>query len=245
MSPRSISAARELAQHELGGGQRLVLLARRHRHPVVGRHAVERRHVLVGDREPPAVGGPEEGGLQQAAAEEDRVVARLGGGPDQPGASRGAGARACSAGTAWRTAARAGGRHGHLRRGLVHRQAVLVQLVEAPAVAGQRPALARRAAPGVLGVDLQVDDGVPAERVAHPLRAQRPAAEGDHPGVVAAEQLAAPPPPRAAGTSTRPRGRSTARAARRARAPARGRSPAPRRPARRPRYGRRWSCPRP
>jgi hypothetical protein len=44
--------------------------------------------------------------------------------------------------------------------------------------------------PGVIRLDLQVDDGVTGERLAHALGLERPAAERDHLGVAALQQLA-------------------------------------------------------
>src|SRR5918999_5759398 len=65
-----------------------------------------------------------------------------------------------------------------------------MQLLEARRVAGERPALVRRPAPRVLGLDLQVHDGVAGERLAHPLGLDRASAERHHGGVAAREQLA-------------------------------------------------------
>ncbi len=105
----------------------------------------------------------------------------------------------------------------------VDRRAVGVQLLEADAVARQRPALAGRAMPGVLGRDLEVHDRVRAERLAHALGPERAAAEREHRRPAGPPAAAAPSPPRARGRRPRPRGRRTPRSSRPARARARGR----------------------
>jgi hypothetical protein len=63
-----------------------------------------------------------------------------------------------------------------------------VQALEQLAVAGQRPARARRPPPGLAGLDPQVHDRVGAKRLAHPLGAQRAAAERHHPRVGGRQQ---------------------------------------------------------
>jgi hypothetical protein len=64
-----------------------------------------------------------------------------------------------------------------------------VERGEALGVAGERPAVVRGAPPGLLGLYLEVDDGVCSERVAHALRAERAPAQRDHAGVGPLEQL--------------------------------------------------------
>jgi hypothetical protein len=62
-----------------------------------------------------------------------------------------------------------------------------VQLGEAAGVACERPALAGRAPPRLLGLDLEIDHGVGDERLAHALGAKRAAAERDDRHVLARE----------------------------------------------------------
>jgi hypothetical protein len=64
-----------------------------------------------------------------------------------------------------------------------------VQLREAAAVAGERPALAGRTPPGLGGLDLQMDDRVRPKRRADALGAERPAAQCQHRGIRPREQL--------------------------------------------------------
>ncbi len=64
-----------------------------------------------------------------------------------------------------------------------------MQLGEAALVARQRPALAGGPPPRLAGLDLEVHDGVGTERLAHPLRAERAAAERHHRRVLARQQL--------------------------------------------------------
>jgi hypothetical protein len=64
-----------------------------------------------------------------------------------------------------------------------------VQLGEAGLVARERTPLAGRAAPGLVRLHLEVDDGVAPERLAHGLRAERATAERHHARVGAPEQL--------------------------------------------------------
>jgi hypothetical protein len=64
-----------------------------------------------------------------------------------------------------------------------------VELGEAALIARQRTALARRAPPGLVGIHLQVHHGVPGQCLAHPLRAERAAAERHDARVVPRQQL--------------------------------------------------------
>ena len=64
-----------------------------------------------------------------------------------------------------------------------------MQLGEAGGIARERTAVVRRSPPRLLGLDLQVHDGVRGERIAHALGGECSAAEGDHPGIRPLEQL--------------------------------------------------------
>jgi hypothetical protein len=180
--------AGEPPQHLLGGRQRLALLAGRHDQRLLPRHRVPRRDVLVRDDEAAALARVREAGGDQARAEEDWVVARRRGGPDEPRA-RG---RLCErADRRQRGADRVAARRrqhrvGHRR---VERLAVAVELGEAAEVAGERAPAPGRAPPGVLRVHLEQDDRVSAERLAHPLGADRPAAERHDAAAGRVEQL--------------------------------------------------------
>jgi len=57
-----------------------------------------------------------------------------------------------------------------------------VEILEAPLVPRQRPALARRAAPGVGGLDLEVYHGVALKRLPDPVGVKRAATERHDPG---------------------------------------------------------------
>jgi hypothetical protein len=64
-----------------------------------------------------------------------------------------------------------------------------MELREAALLARQRAALAGGPPPGLVRLDLQVDHGVPGQRLAHPLRAERPAPDRHHARVLPREQL--------------------------------------------------------
>jgi hypothetical protein len=64
-----------------------------------------------------------------------------------------------------------------------------VELREAVRVAGQGATVVGGAPPGLARFHLQVHDRVPGQRLADPLRSERPAAERDHQSVRTAEQL--------------------------------------------------------
>ena len=55
-----------------------------------------------------------------------------------------------------------------------------MQLREARLVTGERAPLVRRAPPRLRGIDLEMHHHVPGHRLAHQLRAERPAAERHH-----------------------------------------------------------------
>jgi hypothetical protein len=149
---------------------------------------VQERDVRVRHREAPPVERVEEAGGHQAVAEEDRVVARCRRGPHHPGATRRLAQGQQRRQGAHRHAA-VGGEDDRVGGRLVARAALLEERVEARAVACERPALARRAPPGVVGAHLEVDDHVAGERVAHAIGAQRAAAERHHAAVRPSEQL--------------------------------------------------------
>jgi hypothetical protein len=178
---------REPAQHALGGGERLALLARGDRDRLLAGDAVVAGDVLVGDDEAAALRRVEEPGRDQAAAGEQRVVAGRRRRPHEPDA-RGRPQRLQRGQRAARQVAAAAGGQRRVRDACVERGAVGVELVEAAAVARERAALARRAAPRVLGRHLELDDRVVAKRVADPLGAERAAAERDHVGAATPEQ---------------------------------------------------------
>ncbi len=144
--------------------------------------AVMGGHVRVGNDEPPRVGRVEEAGGEEPRADENRVVAGRRLGPDEPDALE-----PCRARLAQRVERRHGlargvaaGRRDHgVGERLVELRAVGVELVEAAAVAGERPALAGRAPPRLVGLHLEVDDGVIGQRLAHALGREGAAADGD------------------------------------------------------------------
>src|SRR6185437_15205241 len=98
------------------------------------------RHVSVCDGEAPPVARVEEAARDETASEEDRVVARAGGGPDEPRARWGAAQRVEGRQCAARHVAVAR-RKDRVRDRVVKRRPVTVELCEAPLVPGQRAAL--------------------------------------------------------------------------------------------------------
>jgi hypothetical protein len=176
------------AQHLLGARERLLLLARRQHVARVARDRVHGGDVLVGHDEAAAVARVREPGGHQPAAEEDRVVAGGGRRPREPRTRRRVLERPQRGQRAAYPVARQR-RQRHRRQRLVDGLAVALQLLEAAAVARQRAALPGRPPPGLVGADLEVDDRMPVERVAHALRRDRAAPERDHASVRAREQL--------------------------------------------------------
>ena len=177
--------ARERAQDAVGARERLVALARLEPHLDLDRGqevGVARADRRIGDQEAPASQRPHRR-AQQPLPHEHRVLA----GPQQLRPGRRVGERADGRqGLAHLVAAV--GRQDRVGQPGVERRALGVQRLEAVAVARQRPSVAA-ALPGGVGVDVQQHHGVAGERVAHPLRADRAAAERDHRGGRVGEDL--------------------------------------------------------
>jgi hypothetical protein len=153
---------------------------------------VEALDVVVGHHERAPVAREAKARLDQPAAEEHRVVARVRVGPDEAHRPPGAHLLAQREQRGQRTAhelSPAGGNH-RVGGAVVDLLTLAVELVEAAAVARERPPLPRGPAPGVLGAHLEVDHHVGLERPPHPLRSERPTAQGHHLGVLSLQQAA-------------------------------------------------------
>ncbi len=166
-----------------------MLLARRHHGAAVALDRLEWRDVLVGHHMAPAAERREEARLDQPAPEEHGIVARLGAGPNEASA-RGSLPKRGQEGQRAAQRVAVSGRHHAVGHRLVEGHPVAVQLREAGPVAGQGPPAARGPPPGALGIDLQVHNGVAAERLADALGLHGAAAERDHRSVAAGQQLA-------------------------------------------------------
>jgi hypothetical protein len=180
--------SRHRAHDVLEAGQGLGLLAPGDLQPRVGlERLVVRRARVLDDETAPGALGVEEAGAEEATAEEHGMAPVLRARPLEPRALRrphqGEEGGKCAAGQVARAGRQRGGRHR-----VIDEAAVRVNLVEAAPVAGQRPAAVGGAVPGVVGLHLEVHDGVTAERVADALRAERPAPERDDASVAAAQQ---------------------------------------------------------
>ncbi len=131
----------------------------------------------------------EETRLDQPVAEVHRVVTGCRDRPEEPRAGRSVSER-LHVGKGPAQGVALPRRHQHVGHRLVEARAVAVQLREASRVARQGPPLARRPSPCAVGVDVEVYDGVSNQRLTHALGLHGAAAQGDHRGVAAVQQLA-------------------------------------------------------
>ena len=155
---------------------------------LVAGHRVMAGHVGVRDHEAPAVRGVHEPRRDQAVPEEGGVGARLGPGPHEPRAL-GCGRERHQGGKRGADRVAPAGRQDRVGHRGVERLAIAVKLRKARPVARERPSRATGAPPRVLGVDLELDHRVGAERLAHALGFHRAATQRQHAAAHALEQL--------------------------------------------------------